>query len=287
MDHQDNSMFSNIQREIAYQLRTLGNRCFPGSIRQPYPKERLAELMSIDPILNERSTLPEGEVIDLCSMWVTEIYTPAYMDELLSNLEQLGWDKEGGVRNPVGSLRGFGTGQFGQRQIHLGRIVSSDAPDNYLSKPLSAHLPVQVQYAQGDIFCFTPSLIALTIEFVFDEEYRWAFQKALRQDRESYVTPIEMGSYRIHDPETQRIDHIEKIRMDAAKIVSDWIANNVPGIFSAGLLQGDFPTCEFVTLSKAIPFPLRTELDDANLKYLRYLGLSDSSRACRPDNRAR
>ena len=277
MDHQDNSMLSNIQREVAYQLRTVGSRCFPGSIRPPYPKERLAELLSIDPIRNERDALPEGEVIDLCSMWVTEFYTPAYMDELLNSLEQLGWNKEDGLRrNLVGALMDSGSNQFGTRWIHLGRIMSSDAPDNYLSKPLSAHLPAQVRYAQGDIFCFTPSLIALTIEFVFDEEYRWAFQEALRQYRKSYVTPNETGRYRIHAPENQRIDHIEKIRMDAKKVVSDWIANNVPGVFSAGLLQGDFPTCEFVTLSNATPFPLRTELDDTNIGYLRHLGLLGS-----------
>ena len=268
-------MLLPIHREIAYQIRTVGNRCLPSYIRPPYPKARLAEILSTDPSQNEKSTPPEDEVIDLCSMWVTEFYTPAYMDDMLNDLEHLGWNKvDGGARNPVSQLSDYGTSQFGQRWIPLGRIVSRDDSDYYNPRPLSTDLPQQVKYAYGDIYCFTPSLIALTIEFVFDEEYRWAFQEALRQDRESYVTPIETTSYMIHDPGHQKKDHIEKIRKDAAKVVSNWIENNVPGLFSAGLLKGDFPTCEFVTLNRAIPFPMRTELDDSDTDYLKHLGLN-------------
>ena len=197
------------------------------------------------------------------------------MDDLLDSLERLGWSRGDSWRNLASRLKDLETSQFGQGHINLGRIVSPDISDNYIPKPLSAPLPANVQYARGDICYFTPSLIALTLEFVFDEEVRWAYQKALHQNRESYVTPTETA-YRIHDPENQKRDHIDNLRRDAAQIASQWIENNVPGLFASGLLQGEFPTCEFVTLRKAKPFPLRTELDGVYPDYLSYLGIDNS-----------
>ena len=115
-------------------------------------------------------------------------------------------------------------------------------------------LPPNVSHAYGDIYCFTPSLVAVVFEFAFDEKHSRILDDALRQERESYVTPISTG-YRIHDPGNQRISHIEKIRKDTKRLITEWFSENIPGVFSDGLLGGDFPTCEFVTLRKAQPFP--------------------------------
>ena len=147
--------------------------------------------------------------------------------------------------------------------------------DRYITRPLRADLPPSVPYAYGDMYCFTPSLVAIAFEFAFDDEYSRKLDDALRQKRESYVTPIPSG-YRINDPGNQRISHIKKIRKDTTRLITDWFSENIPGLCSAGLLGGDFPTCEVVTLRKAQPFPTREEHDGTLPRYLHDLGLSNS-----------
>ena len=142
-------------------------------------------------------------------------------------------------------------------------------------EPLRAELPPHIEYANADIYCSTPSLIAVVMEFVLDDELRGSFDNALHQDRKTYVTPTESG-YKIHDPENQRIAHIEQIRRDTSAIISNWISDNVPGLFAAGLLNGTFPTCEFVTLRKAKPFPTRNEPNFTYPSYMWELGLNNS-----------
>ena len=72
------------------------------------------------------------------------------------------------------------------------------------------------------------------------------------------------------------MDHIGNIRTDAKRLVADWFSKNIPGLCSAGLLGGEFPTCEFVTLRKAQPFPTKEEYDGEFQWYMHDLGLNHS-----------
>ena len=101
------------------------------------------------------------------------------------------------------------------------------------------------------------------------------FDNALRQNRETYTTPVETG-FLIHGPLEQKATHIKEIRREAVRLVTDWFSSNIPGLCSAGLLGGEWPTCEFVTLSKLKPFPSTKERDAASESYLWNLGLSNS-----------
>ena len=264
----------SIVQDAVFQVRTAASRCFPRFIGRPYPRSRLQEIRETDPRQNARHTPPTDEYIDLCSVWAIEFYTPAHMDELLSSFECLGWTEDD-TRNPVAWLKHPDASQYSQAWRPLGRVVPRDIPDRYITRPLRADLPPNVLYAYGDIYCFTPSLVAIVFEFAFDEEHGGILDDALRQERESYVTPIP-GGYRINDPGNQRISHIKKIRNDTTRLITDWFSENIPGLCSAGLLGGDFPTCEVVTLRKAQPFPTREEDDGILLRYLHDLGLSHS-----------
>ena len=157
----------------------------------------------------------------------------------------------------------------------LGPIIPHGIPDPYITRSLRAALPSNVQYAYGDIYCFTPSLIAVVLEFAFDEKNSRLFDDALRLERKSYVTAIPSG-YLIHDPGNQRISHIKTIRRDTMRFITEWFSENIPGLCSDGLLGGDLPTCEFVTLRKGQPFPTRGEDDGGFQWYLHDLGLSNS-----------
>ena len=271
-------ILTGAHREFTYQLRTYGNRCFPHMIRQPYPKARLSEVLLMDPELNEESSPPDDESIDLRSIWVVEFYTPAHMDDLFDSLEQMGLKSEDDLRNPLSTLKNLGAIQYGTAWIRLGKISSRVEPEADIWGNLTAQLPGYVRFAYADIYCFTPSLVALIFKFVFTEEYGRVFQQALHQYRHSYVTSINVG-YRIHEPGQQKSEHIYQIRKDTSSVVSEWISKNIPGVFSTGLLKGEFPTCEFVTLRKAKPFPSPNECGESQAFYLRHLGLGNSFRA--------
>ena len=264
----------NLAQDIFYQFRLAASRCFPRYIRRPFPRSHLQDIRHADPKQNAQHTPPADEYIDLCSVWAIEFYTPAHMDQLLSSLEHLGWTEDES-RNPVSWLKHREASQFSQGWMPLGPVLTRDARDPYIISSLRADLPPNVLYAYADIFCFTPSLVALTFEFAFDEEYSRIFDDALRHERQSYITAIPRG-FRIHDPGSQRASQVKNIRRDTTKLITDWFSNNIPGLCSAGLLDGEFPTCEFVTSRKVKPFPTRKENDGAITWYLRHLELSHS-----------
>ena len=47
---------------------------------------RLEEVRELDHERNAETTPPDGEHVDLCSIWATEFYTPGQMDTLRNNL---------------------------------------------------------------------------------------------------------------------------------------------------------------------------------------------------------
>lgn len=255
-----------------FQFRLTASKCFPTIFRRPYPKGMLEDVWKSDSRQNAESTPPQDENIDLCSIWAIEFYTPAHMDDLIKNLEDLGWSNDSS-RDPASWLRHREVFQFGQATIYLGPILSHDGSDPYIVDSLRATLPANVKLAYGELRCYTPSLFAIVLEFVFEKEYSRIIDNVIRQDRESYVTQISTG-YRIHGPSSQKAAHIKRIRKQAIKLATDWFSNYLPGLCSAGLLEGEFPTCEFMTLRKLKPFPSRDESDGSYGSYLSSLGLS-------------
>ena len=265
----------NLVQDAFYQVSLAASRCFPRYITRPFPRSRLQGIRHADPRENARHAPPSDEFIDLCSVWAIEFYTPAHIDELLNSLERLGWSEQHEPRNPVSWLKHRKASQFSQAWMPLGPVIPRRNPDVYIRRPLRADLPPSVICAYADMYCFTPSLVAIAIGFAFDEDYGRVFDYALRQDRQSYVTPTP-GGYRIHDPGNQKKSHIQEIRRDTTQLIADWFSENIPGLCSTGLLGGNFPTCEFVTLRKAQPFPTIEENDDGFLWYMHHLGLSNS-----------
>ena len=274
MKHRLAANFFNLVQDALYQFRCAASVCFPRFISRPYPKGLLRDIRQSDPKLNAEHTPPADEHIDLYSVWAIEFYTPAHMDELLSRLEQLGWTQDES-QNPVSWLKHRDTSQFSQAWMPLRPVIPPDVADPNVTGSLRADLPPNVPYAYVDMYCFTPSLVAIAIEFAFDEEYSSIFDDALRQERHSFVTAIPRG-YRIHDPGTQRTFQVKTIRRATTRLITDWFSSNLPGLCSAGLLEGDFPTCEFVTSRKVKPFPTKRENDGTLIWYLRHLGLSHS-----------
>lgn len=45
------------------------------------------------------------------------------------------------------------------------------------------------------------------------------------------------------------------MRKELRERCADWFRRNLPGLFSFGLLEGQFPSCEFISLQEQTPFP--------------------------------
>ena len=237
---------------------------------------------------NERTTPPVNEKIELCCIWAVEFYTPSHMDALHSGLQRFGWKQEG-LRNlqdieewvdkSEKHLPGVSGGW-----LNLGFVSSSNsrfigpAGTNDMTRRQvhpDALPPQHVTEITGCLTSITSSLSCVIMCFVLDDEYVKKLDTALNTDRQTFykVTPY----YRdILDPERQKIDNIKQIRHEIKGEVTNWFSTNLPGLFSSGLLEGEMPTCELVTLREAEPFPTPRH---PNPHFLRLLGLESPSRA--------
>ena len=205
-----------------------------------------------DQRLNESSTPPPEEHIDLRCVWGIEFYTPAYADRLESGLLQLGWGASGAdglKRDPIAWLRGLARRRYSGGWLNLGVLTTDHSPPFFMSHHVPT-LPQSAEYAQAQISAISPSLVALTVCFAVREEFSDSIDDILREPRSSYTTPIPRGS-RIHDPHSQKVEALEELRHTLRSDVADWFAEFVPGVLSSG--DRHVPTWELVTANLGHP----------------------------------
>ena len=203
-----------------------------------------------DPHENAATAPPDDEFVDLCCLWAVEFYTSDHMDSLVSSFRRLGWaadvDPDSHSTDPVAWLHRLSRFPHGGGCMNLGVLVPQGSDLFPLFPPSHKHgvlLPAGVEYASAGIHDISPSLVSIAICFVFDEHYSARLDIALRTDRQTYTTPTLHGR-RIHSPLTQKINHIGQIRTETSRLAAAWFSENLPGLFSSGLLGGALPICE-------------------------------------------
>ena len=251
----------------------------PGSSKSlPDARESLAFWRERDPDHNAETTPPETEFIDLHCLWAVELYTPDHISNLTEDFRKLGWEPEDpedqASRDPVAWLRGVNRYGMGGAWMNLGTLVPDDSDSLFLGETHRVRLPAGVSHAAGGIHSISPSLIGVVICFVFEEEYSKVFDELLRKQRHTYMTPVRRGQ-RIHLPENQKHDDIRQTRTEISRLAATWFRDNLPGEFTSGILDGEIPTCELVTVRNTEPFPTPEERCSETDGYLRILGLND------------
>ena len=218
-----------------------------------YAKER-------DPDENRETTPAEDERIDLHCLWAVELYTPSFADRLLENLERLGWDQEDfpGRESPASWVRVSRQLPEGGSWINLGIIRPRSDERPWPPRDRTAELPKNVRYAAGGLYSITPSLTCIVMKFVFDDGCDRELETALREKRITFARSVARG-HQIFGPRTQKTEEVRSIRYERMVLAMGWFRENLPGIFSAGLLDGKMPTCELVTLRVQEPFPNRED----------------------------
>ena len=143
-------------------------------------QRRLVAERKLDPDANTRSTPPEDEKIKLVCLWAVEYYSPAYTDDLVTGLRNLGWDEPDFFSDPILGLEEMRERHTGGRMTHLGYLIPKES--TRFSGPMTrvARLPEWVDYAIADLYTVTPSLNCVVVCFVLEEGSAFRFDRALR-----------------------------------------------------------------------------------------------------------
>jgi hypothetical protein len=224
-----------------------------------------------DPEENRHSTPPAEESIEVHALWVVEAYPPSYSNGLLAALKALGWDNEDLVPfgyNPVQWLQHLRQRSTSPTQFDLGPVVRRGSK-SFMQR--SAPLPEDIDYALAQIHYVTSSITCVGVAFVFTAEVVRQYDDILRYPRRTFPEKRGRG-YLFHTPSHQKREAIRTTRKHLRDQGANWFRRNLPGLFSSGLLNGQFPSCEFISLHEQIPFP-PSETGFQPPKYLSLLGI--------------
>ena len=273
------------RRSFFFRLQEYGYRKFPSLIPDPERHEHLEMYRRRDADNNAESEPPSDEIIDLRCVWAVEFYTPSQVSNLLRSFEKLGWntdDSLGVDHNPALWIQRTRESAHGGGWLNLGPIhrPGGGIPFSFGRK---APLPIGVEYAHAAMYSLTSSVTCIVIGFVLDETQNRRFERALRHERQTYITPLRGRGHRIMDPRTQKETDIRKLRAEMRELAAGWLRAHLPGLFASGILAGEYPTCEFLTLCNALPFPPHSARDHTKDEWLCILDIDHNVYAWRAE----
>jgi hypothetical protein len=198
------------------------------------------------------------------------------MNRLVEKLRNLGWDRDhyhDPKMNPVNWLKGLRRFQSGGAWLNLGFLHPPHSTSTLGFYSRTSALPADIEYANAWMYSVTPSLICIVVCFALDEDKSGMFDRSLRADRQTFATEAGSGT-QYHEPWKQKSDEIGNLRARISSELLSWFSANLPGLFSSGLLDGNIPTCELITLQDGNPFPSLAKEEGPPPEYLRLLGVS-------------
>ena len=266
------------RRSLVFRLQEYGYRKFPSFIPDPERHERLEIYRRHDADDNAKSEPPSDEVIDLRCVWAVEFYTPSEISKLLRGFEKLGWntdDSLGVDHNPSLWIQRARESPHGGGWFNLGPIQRPGG-GRHFGVDRKAPLPLGVEYALAAMYNLTSSITCIVIGFVLDKTQNGRFEQALRRERQTYTVPLRRRrGHRIMGPVTQKGTDIRTLRAEMRELAAGWLRTHLPGFFASGILAEEYPTCEFLTLRNALPFPPHSARDHTTAEWLRILDIDD------------
>ena len=274
---------SPVARSFLYRVQKYGYQRFPAFIPDPERHEHLRRYRRYDADDNTKTEPPLDEVVDSHCVWAVEFYTPSQISNLLRGFESLGWntdDSLGFDRNPTRWVQDARKLPHGGAWFNLGLIHRSDAGIHF-GVDRKAPLPSGVKYALARMYSLTSSITCIAIGFVLEEPYMKNFERALRRKRETYIVPLQVPGHTIVNASSQKENDVRTLREEMRGLVTRWFRLYLPGLFASGILAGEYPTCEFLTLRKAVPFPRHSAPDHSGCDWLRILDIYNDLHAWR------
>jgi hypothetical protein len=260
-------------------LRTEAFRRWPEVFPDPDFPKRLVEWRASDGVENTKTAPPQSEKVEYHCLWIAEVYPPSHLDgppqrpttaktkppsvAFINNVDQANeWVLESRLSNRMSWLN-LGLIEFiGKKQFY---------------GTYKAELPEEVEFITAQLFNLTASLTCILVNFIFTDSAALQIDVAFRRDYSSDVEKPsrKRRSYVITGPETQRTRAVDRVRRSLRESAFRWLAETVPGFFTSGGLDGQFPGCELITLQEAEPFP-----PTPSQQYLKVLHMDTHWGAC-------
>jgi len=205
-----------------------------------------------DPKENAQGRLPEDEHVQVPAIWVAELYTPSTVAGLLAGIADLGWEYG---RSRADSLTKWMSDAREGRQAgwtSLGLV--SPPKDPHFMRERTAPLPEGVRVALPVLISVTPSVTALVIAFLMEDDTADLLDKPLRASFSTVTRRLfrpwhvvryvfRDGSVRfghsIHGPDIIRRDRIKSSMRELERGCVDWVREHLPGAFASLV-----PTCK-------------------------------------------
>lgn len=185
-----------------------------------------------DPVYNIK--VPDGERIRLPVMWVAEMYSPSYAGDLLKRLSKQGWQAADFIRKPGDETanrlrRARESDYLGWSRIASVVSATSDAWD-----PMSrrARIPAGIQQINVFLFWLGSSLTVVVAEFELDNDGQMSLDRVVRSKHEPRLYRSG-GRLWLDGRMFAGIENIQRERERIHALGRDWLAKELPGIFSA------------------------------------------------------
>jgi|GEM_PF-1231729 len=208
----------------------------------------------VDPLKNTKTSPPQDEKIRIPALWAFEVYTPSYIAHLHDGVCKLGWSQDdwsvsSGFQDALNELRYRASGSG---WINLGYIID-ETKETWWPGTKKAKLPDGIESIRASILQFLPSTTILACMFILKDDLANSIENPLKNIYSTYKEKIKNG-YRIIDVLRQKKDAVVLARESLKNLCTSWLAENFPGLFSSGYLDGNFPVCELITFEKHAPF---------------------------------
>lgn len=206
----------------------------------------------MDPEHNRSTTPPESEKIHLRSVWIAECYPASRVSNLVDGLRKLGW-----LENPstlgqsvekwLEDSRSAGDSSHWQ---NVGSIYPKGTP--LFGPALAGTLPEGVESVYFYLFGMGSNLTVATFQFNMTNAVR--LDAPLRSDFRTISEATGRSSLvRFLQPYHRKERALTNARAKLHRRLSGWIAERIPGVFAAGTANQEFPSCDFITFTNAIP----------------------------------
>jgi hypothetical protein len=212
-----------------------------------------------DPADNQNTRIPEGEEVLVPVIWLTELYTPTTLADLLDGLPLfLAKTKDigGGRQDLVEWVRAARRRGGGAWQM-LPYVLPPDSSQLWPGGIVDT-LPDGIAYALPGIYTLTSTLTAVTTMFQLDEEHSRALGSIVNQDMSFRARLLPHGGVAFSDVRGQKQDAADawraQLRLDAAR----WLADRLPGSFHR-LAPGQPPTIELLLTEHQLPWEERAD----------------------------
>ena len=231
--------------------------------RRPTVKQRNAE-----------TAPPDGERVTFRSVTLAEMYYAHQADQLTEKLRTIRWtDIDEPLAEQIAIARRDDT------PCNSEFLLRSDASSHPKMRGLGkTALPTGIDRIVGQVHVLGPSLVAVVLTFVLEDNQAIRLDEALRS-QVGAESPESQSRAALRNVFVGKYERVEKVLDDVADRCQNWLKNWVPGTLASGDGQR-MPACSLISLAEGQPFQTP---DD----YMRLLsmstGVSGAMRFARPD----